>query len=165
MSRDGLLPPWCAKIHPKYKTPVVATALTGVAVAVCAAFFPIDEIVDLTNIGTLFAFILVCAGVMILRVTDPDRQRPFRAPWVWLTAPSGIISCFLLMVYLPKVTWVRFFVWLFIGLAFYLAMVVWRENLHRGGMSERKSFWLTGIAASIITAIVTGGSVWLGLWK
>ncbi len=165
MSRDGLLPSWCAKIHPKYKTPVVTTVITGVAVAVCAAFFPIDEIVDLTNIGTLFAFILVCGGVMILRVTDPERPRPFRAPLVWLTAPAGIISCFLLMVYLPKVTWVRFFVWLLIGLAFYFAMVVWRGNLRQDGMSDRKSFWLTGITASVLTAIVTGGSIWLGLWK
>ncbi len=165
MSRDGLLPSWCAKIHPKYKTPVVTTVLTGAAVAVCAAFFPIDEIVDLTNIGTLFAFILVCGGVLILRVTDPERPRDFRAPLVWLTAPAGIISCFLLMVYLPKVTWVRFFVWLLIGLAFYLAGVVWRDNLRQNGMSDRKSFWLTGVAASVITALVTGGSVWLGLWK
>jgi APA family basic amino acid/polyamine antiporter len=165
MSRDGLLPAWCAKIHPKYKTPVVTTVLTGVAVAAFAAVFPIDEIVDLTNIGTLFAFVLVCGGVLVLRFTDPKRERPFRTPWAWLVGPLGIISCFVLMAYLPKITWVRFFVWLLIGLAFYLLMVVWKENLERAGVPEKTARWRTGVIASVLTAVITGGSIWLGLWK
>ena len=164
MSRDGLLPEWCAKIHPKYKTPVVTTILTGIAVAAFSAVFPIDEIVDLTNIGTLFAFALVCGGVMVLRITDPDRERPFRTPLVWLVAPAGILSCFVLMYYLPHITWVRFFVWLLVGLSFYLCMVVWNENLQKAGVPAQTARWRTGLTAATLATVITLGSVWLGLW-
>ncbi|MBI3552456.1 MAG: amino acid permease [Elusimicrobia bacterium] len=165
MSRDGLLPAWCAKIHPKYKTPVVTTILTGIAVALFSSFFPIDEIVDLTNIGTLFAFVLVCGGVLILRVTEPDRERPFRTPWVWFCAPAGIVSCFVLMYFLPKITWVRFFVWLLVGLAFYLSMVVWNENLQKGGLPQPAARWRTALAGCTAALVISIGSVWLGLWS
>jgi len=99
----------------------VTTILTGVVVAVFAAFFPVDEIVDLTNIGTLFAFVLVAFGVLVLRVVEPGRPRDFRAPFVWVTAPLAIATCVLLMAYLPLVTWIRFGVWLVIGLGLYFA--------------------------------------------
>ena len=124
MAHDGLLPAWCAAVHPRYGTPHVTTILTGVVVAVFAAFFPVDEIVDLTNIGTLFAFVLVSCGVLILRVAEPARPRHFRAPLIWVTAPLAIATCILLMAYLPLRTWIRFAVWLAIGLAFYFARVI-----------------------------------------
>ena len=126
MARDGLLPAWCASIHPRYRTPHVTTILTGAVVAAFAAVFPVDEIVDLTNIGTLFAFALVSGGVLVLRVAEPDRPRPFRAPLAWITASLGIASCLTLMLYLPAVTWLRFGIWLLAGLALYFTRRVWR---------------------------------------
>jgi APA family basic amino acid/polyamine antiporter len=119
MARDGLLPPWAAKIHPKYRTPHVTTILTGVFVAVFAAVANIDEIVQLTNIGTLFAFILVAIGIIILRRTDPDRPRPFRTPLVPLVPILAVVTCAYLMLELPAVTWWRFVIWLAVGLVFY----------------------------------------------
>jgi len=119
MSRDGLLPPLLAKVHPKYKTPYVGTILTGIFVATFAAFANIAEVVDLTNIGTLFAFVLVSAGVIFLRRIEPDRPRPFRVPWVPITPLISIAACFYLMWQLPTVTWIRFVVWLIIGLVLY----------------------------------------------
>jgi APA family basic amino acid/polyamine antiporter len=121
MARDGLLPPFLARIHPKYKTPHVGTIITGVFVAFFAAFANIAEVVDLTNIGTLFAFVLVSAGVIVLRRTDPTRTRPFRVPWVPLTPLISILACVYLMMQLPIVTWIRFAIWLAIGLVLYFA--------------------------------------------
>jgi APA family basic amino acid/polyamine antiporter len=119
MSRDGLLSPWFAKIHPKYRTPHVTTILTGVFVAVFSAVANIDEIVQLTNIGTLFAFVLVCIGILILRVREPDRPRTFRVPFSPVTPALGILMCLVLMMGLPGVTWIRFVLWLLAGLALY----------------------------------------------
>jgi basic amino acid/polyamine antiporter, APA family len=119
MARDGLLPKWAAAVHPRYRTPHLTTILTGVAVAAFAAISNINEVVELCNIGTLFAFVLVAIGIVILRRSDPDRPRPFRAPlcpWVPLGA---ILSCLWLMVELPLITWIRFVVWLIIGLVVY----------------------------------------------
>jgi basic amino acid/polyamine antiporter, APA family len=121
MSRDGLLPPVFRKVHPKYQTPHVTTIWTGVAVAAISAVANINEIVELTNIGTLFAFVLVCAGIIILRYKDPDRPRVFRTPWVPVIPILGILSCLYLMYQLPWVTWVRFGIWLLVGLALYFA--------------------------------------------
>ena len=120
MSRDGLLPKSFSKVHPKYRTPYVTTILTGVAVGVTSMFTSIDEMVDLTNIGTLFAFILVCIGIMILRKKDPDRERGFRTPFVPLVPLLGIFSCMYLMLGLPWITWIRFGGWLLIGLVIYI---------------------------------------------
>ena len=119
MARDGLLPPWAARIHPKYRTPHVTTILTGVFVAFFAAFANINEVIELTNIGTLFAFVLVAIGVLILRRRDPGRPRPFRAPLIWFVAPGAVVSCTYLMLQLPGITWVRFAIWLAIGLVIY----------------------------------------------
>jgi APA family basic amino acid/polyamine antiporter len=119
MARDGLLPGWASKLHPKHRTPHVTTILTGVFVAFFAAFANINEVIELTNIGTLFAFALVAGGVLVLRVRDPDRPRPFRTPAVWFVAPAAILSCVYLMVQLPQVTWWRFIAWLGIGLLIY----------------------------------------------
>jgi APA family basic amino acid/polyamine antiporter len=122
IARDGLLPPVFAKVHPKFKTPHVTTILTGVIVGGFAAVMSIDEMVDLTNIGTLFAFVLVCVGITILRYKDPDRHRPFRVPFgAWLLPMMGAVSCLFLMYYLPPTSWWRFVAWLMIGLAIYLS--------------------------------------------
>ena len=122
MARDGLLPPVFAKVHPKYKTPHVTTILTGVIVGGFAAVMSIDEMVDLTNIGTLFAFVLVCVGITILRYKDPNRHRPFKVPLgAWFLPMLGAVSCLFLMYYLPPSSWWRFVAWLMIGLAVYLS--------------------------------------------
>ncbi|HYY42310.1 MAG TPA: amino acid permease, partial [Pyrinomonadaceae bacterium] len=122
MARDGLLPPVFASVHPKFKTPHVTTILTGVLVGVFAAFMSIDEMVDLTNIGTLFAFILVCVGIPILRHKDPTRRRPFRVPLGAYFFPLlGAASCFFLMYYLPPASWWRFIGWLVLGMSIYTA--------------------------------------------
>jgi basic amino acid/polyamine antiporter, APA family len=119
MARDGLLPPFAARLHPRYRTPHVTTILTGVFVAFFAAFANINEVIELTNIGTLFAFVLVAIGVMVLRLREPGRPRPFRTPVVWVTAPLAILSCGFLMWQLPLVTWARFGIWLVVGLVLY----------------------------------------------
>jgi APA family basic amino acid/polyamine antiporter len=129
MSRDGLLSPWFAKIHPKYRTPHVTTILTGLFVGFFAAIANIDEIVQLTNIGTLFAFVLVCIGILILRRREPDRPRKFRVPLVPLTPLLGIASCVLLMAGLPLLTWIRFLIWLAVGLVLYFAYGARRSRL------------------------------------
>jgi APA family basic amino acid/polyamine antiporter len=122
MARDGLLPPSFARVHPKYRTPHVTTILTGVLVGGVAAFASIDEMVDLTNIGTLFAFVLVCVGIPILRYTNPDRPRPFRVPFgPYLLPLMGVASCLFLMFYLPPASWWRFIGWLVLGFAIYSA--------------------------------------------
>src|SRR5918995_1084853 len=112
MSRDGLLPPLFSKVHTRFRTPYVGTIITGTFVGSFAAFANIAEVVKLTNIGTLFAFVLVSAGVIVLRKVEPDRPRPFRVPLVPLVPILSILSCLYLMIQLPWVTWIRFGVWL-----------------------------------------------------
>ena len=133
MARDGLLPQSFARVHPKYRTPHVTTILTGVAVGVCAMFTSIDEMVDLTNIGTLFAFILVCVGILILRKREPNRPRAFKTPWVPFVPIAGIVSCFYLMTGLPWVTWIRFALWLALGLVIYFMY-----GFKRSGLANRR---------------------------
>jgi APA family basic amino acid/polyamine antiporter len=131
MARDGLLPPALAKIHPRFKTPYVGTIITGLFVATFAAFANIAEVVDLTNIGTLFAFVLVSAGVLVLRRLEPNRVRPFRAPWVPFTPIMAIVACLYLMLQLPRLTWIRFGVWLLLGLVVYLLYGIRHSRLQR----------------------------------
>ena len=119
MARDGLLPQWAAKVHPKYRTPHITTIVTGVLVAVGALVADDDATYDLTNIGTLSAFALVCIGVLVLRLKDPNRPRAFRVPWVWPVALIGAAACLFVMVGLPWAAWKRFGVWLVIGLIIY----------------------------------------------
>jgi basic amino acid/polyamine antiporter, APA family len=138
MARDGLLPQWAAKLHPRTRIPDVTTLLTGVAVALAAAVGDAAETYDLTNIGTLFAFALVCMGVLVLRVTEPERPRPFRVPAVWVVAPLGAAACVFIMVGLPYQAWERFAMWLALGLALYFAYGFRHSRLHGGLQPERR---------------------------
>lgn len=131
MARDGLLPNVFAKVHKKYKTPHVTTIVVGLIVASVAAFTNIDEMVDLTNIGTLFAFVLVCLGIIILRVKDPSRHRTFKVPLNPLIPLLGVASCIFLMTGLPGITWVRFFAWLVLGLVIFSTYSFRHSLLHK----------------------------------
>jgi basic amino acid/polyamine antiporter, APA family len=119
MARDGLLPQWAAKVHPVHRTPYITTLLTGVVVALASGVGDAAETYDLTNIGTLFAFVLVCVGVLVLRYTEPERHRPFRVPLVWPVTLLGAAACLFIMKGLPRSAWERFGIWLAIGLVLY----------------------------------------------
>jgi len=156
MARDGLLPPVFAKVHPKFKTPHVTTILTGVVVGGFAAVMSIDEMVDLTNIGTLFAFVLVCIGITILRYKDPDRHRPFKVPFgAWLLPMMGAVSCVFLMYYLPPSSWWRFVAWLMIGLSVYLSYSYTRSGIGRQlGRPKLTPSWLALIGLGSLLAAI-----------
>jgi basic amino acid/polyamine antiporter, APA family len=119
MSRDGLLPPWAGRIHPRFRTPWIASIVVGFCVAIFAGALPIQVLSQLTSIGTLLAFVIVCAGVWVLRVRRPDLPRPFKAPMVPLTPILGMLISFGLMASLPLSTWLRLIVWLIIGMGIY----------------------------------------------
>ena len=119
MSRDQLLPAGVSKVHPKYRTPYITTMITGVVVAIVAGFTPIQVLGEMTSIGTLFAFVIVCSAVLILRAKRPDARRPFRVPGGPILPVLGVISCLYLMVNLTVMTWVRFLVWLDLGMIIY----------------------------------------------
>lgn len=121
MSRDGLLAPWFSKIHPKFGTPAHATLLTGCVVALMAGFTPIEVLAEMTNIGTLFAFSLVCLAVIILRYKAPHLERSFKVPWVPLVPILGILCNIGMMIFLKPVTWARLVAWLLLGLIIYVA--------------------------------------------
>ena len=121
MARDGLLPPWAAKVSPNRRVPYITTIVTGAFVAIWSLIGDANETYNLTNIGTLFAFALVSAGVLMLRFTEPGRPRPFRVPGVWVVAPVSVILCVYVMLGLPLETWERFGIWLTIGLVLYFA--------------------------------------------
>jgi APA family basic amino acid/polyamine antiporter len=131
MARDGLLPHWASKVHGKYRTPYITTILTGVFVALWSLIGDAGETYDLTNIGTLFAFALVCTGVIVLRYTDPDRPRPFRVPFVHFVGIVGAALCLFVMKGLPHLAWVRFGWWLLIGLALYVVYGYGHSTLRR----------------------------------
>ena len=119
MSRDGLLPQGVSKVHPRFGTPYITTIITCVVVALVAGVTQIQVVGEMTSIGTLFAFVVVCAAVLMLRVKRPDAKRPFRVPFGPLFPMLGILSCSYLMLSLPVLTWVRFLVWLDIGMIIY----------------------------------------------
>ena len=119
MSRDRLLPKMFGAVHPRFQTPYIGTWIAGLLVGLPAGLWDIDTFAELTNIGTLFAFIIVAASVIVLRKTQPDRYRPFRVPMVPLVPALSIVCCVVLMAGLPLLTWIRFFAWLLIGLGIY----------------------------------------------
>lgn len=129
MARDGLLPSMFAKVHPRFRTPWVSTILTGIGVGMASMISSLDEMVDLTNIGTLFAFILVCIGIIVLRVKEPGRKRPFRVPGGAILPVLGIIGCLVLIYYLPPTSWLRFAAWLNFGFLIYVGYGSVRSRL------------------------------------
>jgi APA family basic amino acid/polyamine antiporter len=129
MSRDQLLGPWLSAVHPRFGTPHRATILTGICISVLAAFVPIGDAADMTNIGTLFAFVLVCLGVIVLRRVRPLHPRPFRIPFMPWVPVLGMLACMGLMAFLPTLTWIRFGVWTVIGVAVYAGYGMKRSRL------------------------------------
>jgi len=132
MSRDGLLPPFVNKVHPRFKTPWVITTITGVIVAFFGALLPVQDAGNLCNIGTLLAFVIVSIGVLVLRVREPGLPRKFKTPWIWFVAPMGALSSFGLMLTLPKMTWLRLLVWFVIGMFIYFVYGARRSKLAQG---------------------------------
>ena len=132
MSRDGLLPPFVNRVHPKFRTPWITSIVTGIAVAIPAGFLTVREAGSLVSIGTLLAFTIVSIGVLVLRVREPGLKRPFRVPAIWFVAPMGAISALYLMYYLPWRTWERLLIWLALGMIVYFAYGYRHSKLNRG---------------------------------
>jgi APA family basic amino acid/polyamine antiporter len=137
MSRDRLLPPVFSRVSPRTGTPVRVTITTGVVVALVSAFIPLSELAELVNIGTLFAFVLVAIGVVVLRRTRPDLPRSFRTPWVPVLPLASVLASIYLMLNLPALTWERFFIWLAIGLVVYFAYGMRTSRLANEGPRRR----------------------------
>ncbi len=175
MARDGLLPSVFASVHPRFKTPHVTTILTGVLVGGIAAFATVDEMVSLTNIGTLFAFILVCVGVIVLRYKEADRHRPFKVPFgPWILPGLGAVSCAFLIYYLPGGSYWRFVAWLALGFAIYLSYGYSHSALGlKMGRARITSSWLMLMAVGAFLIAVglliiphdEGPAEWLRLAK
>jgi APA family basic amino acid/polyamine antiporter len=119
MSRDGLLPSWLAQVHPRYGTPYRVTIIIGVVVALIAGLVPLSALAELVNIGTLFAFVVVSIGVVVLRRTHPELERSFRVPVSPVLPALAVLACAYLMLNLPVETWLRFAIWMVIGFVVY----------------------------------------------
>jgi basic amino acid/polyamine antiporter, APA family len=132
MAQHGLLPPSFAKVHEKYRTPYIATVVTGVFAMGAAGLLPINVLSEMVSIGTLIAFIVVCVGVLVLRYTRPDLPRPFRVKGVWFVSVMGVLFCTVMAVTLDKLTWVRLVAWTIIGVIVYFAYGYRRSHLRRG---------------------------------
>lgn len=131
MARDGLLPPWATRLHRRFQTPHRPTLVLGLGAGLVAGTLPIGEVAELVNIGTLAAFTLICASVLLLRMRRPELHRDFRTPALWLVAPLGVLFSLALMASLPAITWLRFGVWLGLGLVLYASYGVRHSKLAR----------------------------------
>jgi len=158
MSRDRLLPQGVSAVHPRFGTPYITTMITGGIVATVAGLTRIDVVGEMTSIGTLFAFVVVCAAVMMLRVKRPDARRPFKVPFGFVFPALGVVSCLYLMLSLSVVTWVRFLVWLDLGMLIY--WFYGRTHSPLGSPAERAARTTAQSFANIVT--VTGA---LGLFN
>ena len=138
MSRDGLLPAWAGKIHPRFRTPWISSILVGCCVALFASLLPVSVLLQFTSIGTLLAFVIVCAGVLVLRYKRPDLARPFKTPGVPFVPIMGMLICFYLMYTLPRETWLRLLIWLLIGFVIYFTFGIKNSRLRRASMSANE---------------------------
>jgi APA family basic amino acid/polyamine antiporter len=152
VARDGLLPPVFGRVHSRFRTPYVTTILTGTVAAAFAGLVPIGILGELVSIGTLLAFVIVCAGVWFLRVKEPERPRPFRTPLVPLVPILGILVCFAMMASLPLDTWLRLIIWLVIGLVIYFLYGRHHSLIQRGEQAST-----TGPGGSAFTGPRQGG--------
>lgn len=152
MSRDGLLPNWAGKVHPRFRTPYVSTIIVGVCVAFFGALLPINVLGELVSIGTLLAFVIVSAGVWILRKRRPDLSRPFKTPWVPFVPIMGIVISGLLMLSLPLDTWLRLVIWLVIGLTTYFSYGRYHSKLAEG-LQRRSALILVGAVINIVSSL------------
>jgi APA family basic amino acid/polyamine antiporter len=139
MARDGLLPPIVSQVHPRFRTPWITSIVTGLAVAVFAAVFTVREAGSLCSIGTLLAFVIVSAGILVLRVDEPNLPRKFRTPAVWFVAPAGAVSAAALMLFLPRTTWIRLGVWFVIGIVVYFSYSIYHSKLANSGVEAAPS--------------------------
>lgn len=130
MGRDGLLP-WFDRVHKTFQTPHIATVVTGVFVALCGGAMPMSLVGELVSIGTLLAFVLVCIGVPILRITQPNLERPFKTPLPWIVAPAGALACLWVMSGLPMDTWLRLIVWLILGFVIYFTYGIKNSRIRK----------------------------------
>ena len=121
MARDGLLPRVFSTVHPRFRTPHLATMVTGTAICATAALTPIKTLHEMVNIGTLLAFVMVCLAVLVLRIRRPEVRRPFRCPLIYVVAPLGVFVNLSLTLFLPLETWLRLVIWLVVGLVIYFA--------------------------------------------
>ncbi len=136
MARDGLLPRRLSAVHSKFRTPWVITLVTGAIVALAAAFLPVSQLADYSNAGTLFAFAVVSVGVLVLRVSDPGRRRPFKTPLIWVVAPLSILGCIVLFISLNNESKLLFTGWSILGLVLYFAFGFWNSNVRRGVVED-----------------------------
>jgi APA family basic amino acid/polyamine antiporter len=132
MARDGLLPEILSRVHPKFKTPHIVTVVTAIGVTLAAAFLPVGKLADISNSGTLFAFSVVAIAVMVLRVRDKDRHRPFSTPMIWLVGPLAVAGCGALFMFLPRDAKLVFPIWGAIGLVFYFLYGYRNSHVARG---------------------------------
>jgi len=158
MSRDGLIPKVFSEVHPKFRTPAKSNLLFLLFVSLFAAFVPARVVGEMTSIGTLFAFILVCIGVMVMRKSMPDAPRAFRTPLVPVVPVLGIITCFFMMAFLPLDTWIRLIVWMMIGFDIYIGYSI-RKSLLSGGQPDtlkqgNKVIGWTGLALVVLLVII-----------